>query len=1096
MRARTIRIAMAIGLAATLAACGGGGGGGGGNNPPAAPPAPTGVSAVAGNAQVTVSWSAVSGATSYNVYWSTSAGVTKASGTKVAGATNPYVHGGCSNGTAYHYVVTAVNANGESAESAEVNATPVPPAPAAPAGVSATPGDAQVTVAWGAVSGAASYNLYWATTPGVTKANGTKIAGATSPYVHGSRTNGTTYYYVVTAVNAGGESASSAQVSAVASATPAPAAPTGLVATANDKQVALSWTAVTGAASYKVYRSTTAGVTKGTGTNVASPSSPSFTDPSLTNGTTYYYVVTALNSNGESTDSAQVSAIPVPPVPSVPTGVAAAPSDKKVTVSWSASAGADSYNIYWSTTPGVTKSNGTPIVGVPNPYDHLGRVNGTTYYYVVTAVNLGGESSESAQASATPEPPAPVAPTGVAAVGTDKVVTVTWTSVSGADSYNIYWSTTPGVTKSNGTKIPGQSSPYPHTGRTNGVTYYYVVTAVNGGGESGDSAQASATPMPGLPAMPTGVTATAGGAKVTVAWSAVTGAASYNVYRSLTSGGPGTLVGSPSSATFNDTVVNSGTTYFYVVTSVNLAGESPPSAEVSAVPFPVAFSISGTVGYPGGVQTGRIYVEVVPSGCSNCSANWGTSIASPGSYTIRGVTPGSYTVIAFMDTIGKGVKNATFPSGTSTTVNVTNASMSGVGVTLSDPTLPAPGPADVPQNVGALAGDGGAFFYWGEVQDANGLERVTSYDVSWGTDANASTGGGFANVPAYDNAFLLAGLNNGTAYRLKVRSNVGSTPSAWSPVTNPFTPAAGPAGNTVSGTVSLPSTHAGPLYVALGQPNGPPLYVLRIANPSASQAYSFSGVQSGAYSVYAILDQNANGQIDLGDLSNTGSSGSAPTIVVAGNVNNANVTLTTTGGARAGATTNRYLSSGPDNYSLGLRIDDAGRQVVKAVLVSGTGVTVPVDMPRQWGDHELWANASSHRPAAGDQYGFDVTYADDLLSTARIYATVSGVLDACPTNLTTSGTPNAPTFAWSAPTPAPVGWYAYRFDLNEDWSYGNTYWRPTDNALFPSAQTSALYNFDGTASSPTLGSGMYYWTVTLVDASSNSCSQQANYLVP
>jgi uncharacterized delta-60 repeat protein len=184
-----------------------------------APLAPSGVSATAGNAQVTISWGAVSGATSYNLYFGTTTGVTKTTGTKVAGVTSPSTHTGLTNGTTYFYVVTAANAAGESAESAQVSATPVA-APGAPTGVSATPGNSQVTISWSAVTNATSYNLYFSTSTGVTKATGTKITGVTSnSYTHTGRTNNTTYYYVVTAVNASGESAESAQVST----TPGPA---------------------------------------------------------------------------------------------------------------------------------------------------------------------------------------------------------------------------------------------------------------------------------------------------------------------------------------------------------------------------------------------------------------------------------------------------------------------------------------------------------------------------------------------------------------------------------------------------------------------------------------------------------------------------------------------------------------------------------------------------------------------------------------------------------------------------------------------------------------------------------------------------------
>lgn len=86
-----------------------------------------------------------------------------------------------------------------------------------------------------------------------------------------------------------------------------PSAPTGLTAKAGNQQVALSWTASLTASSYHVKRATTSA---GAYTTVASPTSTSFTNTGLTNGTTYYYVVSAVNSSGESANSSQVFATP------------------------------------------------------------------------------------------------------------------------------------------------------------------------------------------------------------------------------------------------------------------------------------------------------------------------------------------------------------------------------------------------------------------------------------------------------------------------------------------------------------------------------------------------------------------------------------------------------------------------------------------------------------------------------------------------------------------------------------------------------------------------------------------------------------------
>jgi len=188
--------------------------------------------------------------------------------------------------------------------------TPLPPA--APSSVTANPGDNQATLSWSSVSGATSYNVYYRTAPGVTKATGTKVSGVQSPNVVSGLTNGTPYYFVVTAVNSGGESAESAERSATPTSTPPPPAPTGVRATAGDNTVTVSWDAAAGATSYNIYYRTAAGVTKTNGTPITGATSPRIVT-GLTNGTTYYFVVTAANANGESTESSEVSATPVAP---------------------------------------------------------------------------------------------------------------------------------------------------------------------------------------------------------------------------------------------------------------------------------------------------------------------------------------------------------------------------------------------------------------------------------------------------------------------------------------------------------------------------------------------------------------------------------------------------------------------------------------------------------------------------------------------------------------------------------------------------------------------------------------------------------------
>ena len=255
---------------------------------------------------------------------------------------------------------------------------------------------------------ATTYNVYWSSTPGVTALTGTKIPGATSPYVVTGLSAGSTYYYVVTAQNGVGEGVASAQASATTAAPPPAilAAPTGVTATGGANQISVNWTA-NGATSYNLYWSPTSGVTTATGTKITGASRP-YVQTGLSAGTSYYYIVTAVNSAGESPASAQATAATNPPlvvVPAPPAGVSAAGGTRQVTVTWPAVSSATSYNLYYSTTSGVSKTSGSKIVNATSPYVQSGLADGATYYFVVTALNSAGEGAASAQVSAATAPP-------------------------------------------------------------------------------------------------------------------------------------------------------------------------------------------------------------------------------------------------------------------------------------------------------------------------------------------------------------------------------------------------------------------------------------------------------------------------------------------------------------------------------------------------------------------------------------------------------------------------------------------------------------------------------------------------------------------
>jgi len=267
----------------------------------------------------------------------------------------------------------------------------------------------------GAAGGAGVVNLGWtqSITPGITGNNVYRsITGnggpynllanlaATTSYSDTAVTAGATYYYSVTAVSPSGESA----LSAYSGATTVPAAPTGLAANAGNAQVALSWTATTGASSYKVKRAIVSG---GPYTTIATGvTSPSYTNTALTNGTTYYYVVSAVNGSGESANSAQVSATPSAPTgPAAPTSLTASSTVRKqIKLTWTQSTSPNITNnkIYRATTSGGPYTLVATIAPATSYNNTSGLNSGTTYYYVVTAVNSSSlESPYSNQASTT-----------------------------------------------------------------------------------------------------------------------------------------------------------------------------------------------------------------------------------------------------------------------------------------------------------------------------------------------------------------------------------------------------------------------------------------------------------------------------------------------------------------------------------------------------------------------------------------------------------------------------------------------------------------------------------------------------------------------
>lgn len=195
-------------------------------------------------------------------------------------------------------------------------------APSAPTGLDATAGNYQVSLNWndnseGDLDG---YNVYRSETSGsgYSKINGSIVTS--SDYIDDTVTPDITYYYVVTAVDMSmNESGYSNQDSATPYDATAPAAPTALLATPGDGTVPLDWldNSETDLDGYNIYRSTTSG-SGYSKLNGSLLSNSFYTDNTVTNEITYYYVVTAVDtSSNESGYSTEVSATPSDNPPSI-----------------------------------------------------------------------------------------------------------------------------------------------------------------------------------------------------------------------------------------------------------------------------------------------------------------------------------------------------------------------------------------------------------------------------------------------------------------------------------------------------------------------------------------------------------------------------------------------------------------------------------------------------------------------------------------------------------------------------------------------------------------------------------------------------------
>ena len=574
------------------------------------------------------------------------------------------------------------------------------------------------------------------------------------------------------------------------------------------------------------------------------------------------------------------------------------------------------------------------------------------------------------------------------------------------------------------------------------------------------------------------------GVKISVSGTATTATTNANGGYSISGLPAGTYTITPSLA---------GYSYSPSAPSVTISADATQNFTASSAV--TTHSVSGNVSYAGALA-GGITLRVYNSGCATTGCNMiaSTRLASQGGafnnlpYTIRGLQPGSYVVKGGIGVVNSGYPNASNPVG-SAPFTISSTDTTGINVTVTDSTPPSP---VTPSLDGVSPGNASALVLYTPPTNANGAEIATSYKLYWGTDANASTGGGSVTFPAQgkdNDVKFLTSLSNGAALYFKMTAIVGANESAASTVIGPVTIGAPTGSNTVSGTVTYTGvTPTGPLMVGVFSNSGV-VYQL-IPSPAAnSQSYSFAGVPNGDYQSFAIVDMNGNGLIDTGDISNT--SINTPTITVTGN-KTSNITLSTAKSTVL-ANTDHQFDGSSDNYTIILGVHQGLKRPVAVTIFSGPNIGVPYDIGIDPSQNDNWYWLGSVSPAAGDTYKYRVTYSDGTRE--DLTATVSAVLGtgnmaqslAAVTDGTGGSSTTAPLFTWTAPSTPPSS-FVYRLHLwgNSDsisWDYPNNGDLPSTSPL------QALY------SGTTLVSGnSYTWQVQVRDAQGNSATRAATYL--
>ena len=404
------------------------------------PAAPTVTAGTDSQGRPTLKWKAVTGAAKYEVYRSYSENGPYTKYSTVTGTTytnTAYLE----NGTTYYYRVRALNSSGVAGAYSSVVYVTYKQTLSAPTVTGGNDAQGRPTLKWNAVSGAAKYEVYRARSRSGEYIKYSTVTGTSytnTSYIE----DGNTYYYKVRALDASGTAGAwSSIVSVTYRAASTGTLPAPTVTGGNDAQgrPTLTWKVVTGAAKYEVYRARSL---NGDYIKYSTVTGTSYTNASyIENGTTYYYKVRALKSDGTAGPYSAVVSVTCRLKLSAPTVTGGNDSQGRPTLTWKAVTGAAKYEVYRARSRSGEYIKYSTVTGTS--YTNTSYIeDGNTYYYKVRALGSDGSYGPySSVASVTYRATSSAVPAEVTmgkATAQGSYITVTWDKAANAASYRVY----------------------------------------------------------------------------------------------------------------------------------------------------------------------------------------------------------------------------------------------------------------------------------------------------------------------------------------------------------------------------------------------------------------------------------------------------------------------------------------------------------------------------------------------------------------------------------------------------------------------------------------------------------------------------------